>query len=131
MVDGVEVINGENMSKWNIKCTLLGFNLDKSITGGSDGHTLYHMAKVVTYSDNNMNRKKFLNAVKKKKTKVIGKPLDMLRKVTANSLKMRRNLKNYPDLVEKNIKYGYTVLGNQTRRIKDNVKRVRIKRKKA
>ena len=51
MVDGVEVINSGNLKKQNLKCALLGFNLDKAITGGSDGHLLGHMGKVVTYAD--------------------------------------------------------------------------------
>ena len=36
MVDGVEVINSENLNRWNMKSTVLGFNLSKIITGGSD-----------------------------------------------------------------------------------------------
>ncbi|MCP4372098.1 MAG: hypothetical protein GY797_28860 [Deltaproteobacteria bacterium] len=47
----------------------------------------------------------------------------MLRKVTSNGGKIRKSLKNYPDLVEKNLKYGYTVINLKSKQLKDNVKR--------
>ncbi len=123
MIDGVEVINSGNLKKWNLKCALLGFNLNKAIAGGSDGHTLVYLGKVVSYAQCKNSRKAFLDAVRKKKNKVIGKEINMLRKVTSNGRKIRTNLKNYPDLVEKNLKYGYTVINLKSKRLKDNVKR--------
>ncbi|MFT4304167.1 MAG: PHP domain-containing protein [Candidatus Woesearchaeota archaeon] len=119
MVHGLEAINSENLNKWNMNSSLLAFNVGKAITGGSDGHTLYHMGKVVTYAKCKSDRTSFLNAIKKKQTKVIGKEIDMLRKVTSNSFKLRKNLKNYPDLVEKNIKYSYSLFTHRTKKIKD------------
>lgn len=123
MIDGVEVINSGNLKKWNLKCALLGFNLNKAIAGGSDGHTLVYLGKVVSYAQCKNSRKAFLDAVRKKQNKVIGKEINMLRKVTSNGRKIRTNLKNYPDLVEKNLKYGYTVINLKSKRLKDNVKR--------
>ena len=123
LIDGVEVINSGNLKKSNLKCALLGFNLNKAIAGGSDGHTLVYLGKVVSYARCKHNRKAFLDAIKKKKNKVIGKEINMLRKVTSNGGKIRRSLKNYPDLVEKNLKYGYTVINLKSKRLKDNVKR--------
>ena len=123
MIDGVEVINAGNLKKWNLKCALLGFNIDKAITGGSDGHILTHMGRVVSYALCKKNRKAFLDTVKKKQNKVIGKEINMLRKVTSNGRKMRTNIKNYPDIVEKNLKYGYTVINLKSKTLKDNVKR--------
>jgi predicted metal-dependent phosphoesterase TrpH len=123
LIDGVEVINAENLNKWNLRSAILGFNLDKCITGGSDGHRLVQMGKAVTYAACKPNRKLFLNAIKKKKNKVIGKEIDIIRKVTSNGVKLPANIKNYPDLVEKNIKYGYAVFNTKSRMIKDNFKR--------
>ena len=123
MVDGVEVINSENMNKSNLRSALLGFNLGKGITGGSDGHRIPQMGKVVTYAACKRSRKAFLDAIKKKKTKVIGKEIDLIRKVTSNGVKLRTNIKNYPDLVEKNLKYSYTVINSKSKEIKENVKR--------
>ena len=123
MIDGVEVINSENMKISNLRSALLGFNLNKGITGGSDGHRTAQMGRVVTYARSRPNRKAFLDAVMKKKTKVVGKEIDLIRKVTSNGVKLRNNIKNYPDLVEKNLKYGYTVINSKSREIKENVKR--------
>ena len=123
MIDGVEVINSENMNKSNLRSALLGFNLDKGITGGSDGHRIPQLGKVVTYAPCRRSRKAFLDAIKKKKAKVIGKEIDLIRKVTSNGVKLRSNIKNYPDLVEKNLKYSYTVINSKSKEIKETVKR--------
>jgi len=123
LIDGVEVINSGNLKKSNLKCALLGFNLNKSISGGSDGHALVCLGKVVSYAQCKPSRKAFLDAVKKKKNKVIGKEINMLRKMTSNGRKISTGLKHYPDLVEKNLKYGYTFINLKSKRLKDNVKR--------
>ncbi|MEW6670596.1 MAG: PHP domain-containing protein [Thermodesulfobacteriota bacterium] len=122
-VDGVEAINSENLKKWNLRSAVLGFNLDKTVVGGSDGHALYQIGKVVSYADCKRSREAFLDAVWKKRNKVIGKEIDIFRKVTSNGLKLRTNLKNYPDLIEKNIRYSYTVLNSKSKRLRDNIRR--------
>ncbi len=123
MVDGIEVINAENLNKWNLRSALLGFNLDIGITGGSDGHRLVQMGKAVCYAACKKNRKAFLDAIKKNQIRVIGKEIDLIRKVTSNGVKLRTNIKNYPDLVEKNLRYSYTVINSKSKTFKDNVKR--------
>jgi predicted metal-dependent phosphoesterase TrpH len=123
MIDGIEVINSENMKKSNLRSALLGFNLGKGITGGSDGHRLSQMGKAVTYAPCRRSRQAFLDAIKGRKTKVIGKEIDLIRKVTSNGVKLRSNIKNYPDLFEKNLKYSYTVINSKSKAIKENVKR--------
>jgi predicted metal-dependent phosphoesterase TrpH len=123
MVDGVEVINSGNLKKQNLKCALLGFNLDKAITGGSDGHLLGHMGKVVTYADCRPERRAFLDAVKKKRNKVIGKEINLFRKMTANGFKLKSNFRNRTDLIEKNIKYGYTLIHTKSKALQENVRR--------
>lgn len=123
MCDGVEAINAENLKKWNLKSALLGFNLNKALTGGSDGHTMYHMGRVVTFSECNPTRKDFLDAIKNKNTKVIGKEINILRKVTSNGLKLKTSLRHYPEIVEKNIKYGCKVMNLTSRLLKENMVR--------
>ncbi len=123
MVDGVEVINAGNLNKWNLKCTVLGFNLDKTITAGSDAHSLNHIGKAVAYASCKKNRKAFLNALKKKKNKVIGKEIHFFRKVTSNGMKLRSNLRNCPNIMEKNLKYSYMLINSKSKMIKENVKR--------
>ena len=123
MVDGIEVINSENLNKWNLRSALLGLNLNKGITGGSDGHRLLQMGKVVCYASCKNNRRDFLDAVRMKQSKVIGKEIDLIRKVTSNGVKLRTNLKNCHDLVEKNLRYSYTVINLKSKLLRDNVKR--------
>jgi len=123
MVDGIEVINAENMNKWNLQSTVLGFNVGKGITGGSDGHRLSQMGKAVTYADGALDREAFLDAVKEGQTHVIGKEIDLLRKVTSNTIKLKNNIRNYPDLIEKNIRYSYTLLNAKQRSLRESVRR--------
>jgi predicted metal-dependent phosphoesterase TrpH len=119
LADGVEVINSENLNKWNLRSALLGFNLNKGIVGGSDGHRLIQMGRVVTVAGCTWRRRAFLDAVKQGRTRVIGKEIDLIRKVRSNGGKLRSSMRHYPDLVEKNLRY----LNTTSRQIKDTVKR--------
>ncbi len=121
MVDGVEVINAENMNKWNLKSTVLGFNLAKGVAGGSDGHRLSQLGKSVTLSDSAPTREAFLDAIKAGLTKVVGKEIHLLRKVTSNTMKLRSNMRNYPDLIDKNIRYSYAVFKSKRRSLRHSV----------
>lgn len=121
-VNGVEVINSENLNKWNLKSALLGFNLNKAIIGGSDGHSLYQLGRVVTYAAGTNNRQAFLSAVENGRNKVVGKEIDILRKVQSNGIKLRSNLKNYPDIMEKNISYGREVIHIKSKNFRDHLK---------
>jgi predicted metal-dependent phosphoesterase TrpH len=123
MVDGIEVINAGNINKWNLKCAVFGFNLNKAITGGSDGHSLNQMGMAVTYTDCAANRHDFLDAIKYKQTKVIGKEIDFLRKFTSNSMKLRSSIRNCPDLIGKNVKYSRAVIQFKSKMIKESFKR--------
>lgn len=123
MVDGIEVINAENLNKWNMRSALLGFNLNKGITGGSDGHRLPQMGKAVSYASCKNDRRAFLDAIKGGQTRVIGKEIDIIRKVRSNGVKLRTNIRNYPKLVEKNLKYSCSVINSKSKTIKDSVRR--------
>ena len=123
MVDGIEVINSENLNKWNLRSALLGLNLDIGITGGSDGHRLPQMGRVVCYASCKNDRRAFLDAIRTKRSKVIGKEIDIIRKVTSNGVKLRTSLKNCSDLLEKNLRYSYTVINSKSKNLRDNVRR--------
>lgn len=121
--DGIEVLNAGNLNKWNLQCAVLGFNLDKGIVGGSDGHSLTHMGGALTYAECNRTRKGILDAIRKKQTKVIGKEIAFIRKVTSNGRRLKKNLRHCPDLVEKNLRYGCTLINAKSRNFRDSVLR--------
>jgi predicted metal-dependent phosphoesterase TrpH len=123
MVDGVEALNASNLNKWNLRCTVLGFNIGKAMVGGSDGHALNHMGRAVTYARCPGNRHDFLDTIRKGTNQVVGKEIALLRKMTSNSLKLRSNLNNCPDLVEKHLRYGRKVINFKSRALRSNVRR--------
>jgi predicted metal-dependent phosphoesterase TrpH len=123
MADGVEVINAGNLKKWNLQCAVLGFNLGKSMIGGSDGHQLNQMGKAVTCTRRVKNRAAFLDAIRDNRNWVIGKEIDLFRKVASNGYKIRRSVKNYPHLIEKNVRFSYTLLNSKTRKFRDSMQR--------
>ena len=109
-VDGIEVINAGNIHRWNLRCALLGVNLKKAITGGSDGHSLYHMGKVVTYAACEQSGPAMLDAVKDGRACVVGKEINLFRKVAASSAKLNIPASAYPERLGKNIRYSYRVI---------------------
>ncbi len=121
-VDGVEVINSENVKKWNLKSALLGFNLEKAITGGSDGHSLYQMGRVVSYAKCKNERKSFLDAVKLKRNRVMGKEIHLLGKVGSSSYKLKSTIRNCPDIMEKNFRYGRNAIQIKSKILKNNLR---------
>jgi predicted metal-dependent phosphoesterase TrpH len=121
MADGVEVINSENLKRWNLKSALLGFNLNRAITGGSDGHSVRQMGSAVTYAACRKSRKAFLDAVSRGQVKVVGSESKLLKKIQSNGVKLKSSINNYPDLVEKNIRYGKSVVRLRTRNVVERV----------
>jgi predicted metal-dependent phosphoesterase TrpH len=121
MADGVEVINSQNLKRWNLKSALLGFNLNRAITGGSDGHSLQEMGRVVTYAACGRNRKAFLDAVSRKAVKVVGTESKLLKKIQSNGAKLKNSITNYPDMVEKNIRFGKSVIRFRVRKAAERV----------
>ncbi|MBC2710738.1 MAG: PHP domain-containing protein [Desulfosarcina sp.] len=121
MADGVEVINSENLKGWNLKSALLGFNLDRAITGGSDGHSIQQLGSAVTYAACDRSRKAFLDALSRKEAKVVGTESKLLKKIQSNGAKLKNSINNYPDLVEKNIRYGKSVIHFRSRRVAEKI----------
>ena len=81
------------------------------------------MGRAVCYASCKKDRQAFLDAIKGRQTRVVGKEIDIIRKVRSNGVKLRTNIRNYPDLVEKNLKYSYSVINSKSKTIKDSVKR--------
>jgi predicted metal-dependent phosphoesterase TrpH len=131
MVDGVEAINASNLKRWNLKCTVLGFNLGKAMVGGSDGHALNHMGRSVTYAPVPNNRRAFLDALRRNSNQVVGKEITLLRKVTSNSLKLRSSISNCPNLMEKHFRYGCKAINCKSQNLRSGLKRTINERFKA
>lgn len=123
MADGIEVINAGNMKKWNLQCAVLGFNLGKAMTGGSDGHNLFQMGKSVTFADCLPDRKSFLDAVRDRQACVVGKETHLFQKMTSNGYKLRSSIKNSPHVMRKNVRYSYSVINSKSKQVKDSVQR--------
>lgn len=126
-VDTFEVINSENFHLWNLMAGIKAFNLGKNMIGGSDGHTLYHMGKVITYSCNsrlskklfskdNINvdniRKDFLDSIKNNETKVMGKDIDILRKFISTAYKIKPNIRKLPRALIQSLIVKSPLIGN-------------------
>lgn len=109
-VDGLEVINAENVHRWNRQCARLGLQLGKAITGGSDGHSLYHMGKVVTYAVCEKSGPAMLDAVRNGSACVIGKEISLFRMVASSGAKLNVPAAVYPDRLGKNIRYSYRAI---------------------
>jgi len=123
MADGVEAINAGNMKKWNLQSTVLGFNLGRAMTGGSDGHNLFQMGKAVTFADCVPDRAAFLDAILAGQARVVGKETHLFQKVTSNSYKLRSSIKNSPQVMGKNVRYSYTLIHSKSVQMKDSVQR--------
>jgi predicted metal-dependent phosphoesterase TrpH len=131
MVDGVEVVNASNLNRWNLKCTVLGFNIGKIMVGGSDGHALNHMGRSVTYAQVPRSRRAFLDALRQKVNQVVGKEITLLRKVTSNSMKLRSNIGNCPDLMEKHFRYSCKAINCKSQNLRSSFRRTFNERFKA
>ncbi|MCP4744978.1 MAG: PHP domain-containing protein [Desulfobacteraceae bacterium] len=121
--DGVEAINANSISRWNLKCSVLGFNLRKIMVGGSDGHALSHMGRAVTYAKCPSSRHDFLDAVRNKSNLVMGKEIPFFHKVTSNSLKFRTNLCICQEMIKKNMSYSRIALNHKSQTIKAGILR--------
>ncbi|MFO7930076.1 MAG: PHP domain-containing protein [Thermodesulfobacteriota bacterium] len=119
--DGIEVINAGNIHRWNIKSAFLGLDKDAGLTGGSDGHSLFQLGRAVTCAPCGKNAESFLENVRNAQTLVVGKEINILRKVASSGMKIRSNLRNSQDLIGKNMRYGYAVINSRSKRLKERI----------
>lgn len=102
--DGIEVLNGGILKHMNKSALCLAQSLKKPITGGSDGHRLFELGKVLTYTKNQLDREGFLNAIKKHNSFVVGKESNVVEKIASNSQKITIPIKHPINYMQK----GYT-----------------------
>lgn len=93
-INGFEVLNGLMKRDRNEKALKITKEFGKSYIGGSDGHTLLQLGKVLTVTENT-NLEGFLDYIKKKQNMVIGEEVSWVYRkwihlnILKNSLKLR------------------------------------------
>jgi predicted metal-dependent phosphoesterase TrpH len=93
-LDAVEVINGSVLKHMNQSAVALSESINKGITAGSDGHRLFELGKVLTYTKYPADREDFLKSIKKQANFVIGKETNIMQKIAANSTKINVPMKH-------------------------------------
>ena len=69
LADAVEVMNGHLLRKKNFMAVELARDFDKAYTGGSDGHVIFDLGKVLTHVDCNTTDE-FLNGILKRQNDI-------------------------------------------------------------
>jgi len=121
-IDGVEAITGADLKVNNRKSTILAMNLNKGITAGTDGHMGYEMGKVVTYVEGAESAEDFIEAIRKQKSYVVGKEIDIVRKATTHGMKLPVQLNKTPNMVRHHITYSRQYLSHKKGRVKEKLK---------
>jgi predicted metal-dependent phosphoesterase TrpH len=93
-IDLIEVINGTNLKKQNMKALMLANKLRKGITGGSDGHTTTEIGKVLTYTKRAESKEEFLDEVIKMKSYVIGKQINLVARAVPHTIAIKRQMRH-------------------------------------
>lgn len=93
--DSIEVINGANVRRMNLKGIEWCNHLGKCFHGGSDGHILRSLGSVVTYAQCDKNIDAFLDAIRKKENYVMGKEINIPTRLLPFSRIAGRHLTKY------------------------------------
>jgi predicted metal-dependent phosphoesterase TrpH len=91
-LDALEVMNGANLKKMNWRALYWAEDTKKPFVGGSDGHSLFELGKVLTYSDAS-TLKGFLDNIIEKRNFVIGKQIGLIAHMPSDSSMLRRHLR--------------------------------------
>ena len=91
---GVEVIQGCNIHKRNLQAIGLASDLRKGITGGSDGHTTRELGNTLTFVKEDADIDSFLDAIRKRQNRVIGKNGNSVRDIMCHLGKLPAWVKN-------------------------------------
>jgi predicted metal-dependent phosphoesterase TrpH len=116
--DVIEAMTGASLRAYNLRSSLLAYNLGKPMSGGTDGHFLYEMGKVLTCIKEVKTREEFLDALLKKRSVVVGKEVDIMRRIASHSLKMRLQVKHAPRYVMEYAMYAKEFMAGRVNNIK-------------
>ncbi len=101
-IDALEVINGVQTRNGNKKASLLAEELGIGMTGGSDAHVAMSIGSVVTCAQTT-SIEEFLNAIKKKKTIVIGKEAAFHKRMVSHGTIIRKHARYVGTLMKDRI----------------------------
>ena len=93
--DSIEVINGANIRRMNLKGITWCNHLNKCFHGGSDGHILRSLGSVVTYAECGQTVDDFLDSIRKKQNYVMGKEMNIPTRLLPYSRIAGRHLTKY------------------------------------
>lgn len=91
-IEAIETINGFIPHRFNINSARFSCGIKAGVSGGSDGRTLQELGGVLTYAKAS-TIEEFLEALRKRRTKVIGKETSLLNKA--------RNIFHRPEMKPK------------------------------
>ncbi|MBL7050785.1 PHP domain-containing protein [Candidatus Woesearchaeota archaeon] len=110
-----EVLCGSNLKGMNKKSIEWAWQLNKSITGGSDAHALFEIGKIVTYSKAK-DLESFFEDIKNKKNFVVGKePINASRLVSYSPGIYHNYIRRLKPALK--VKYQHVIKGNIKRNI--------------
>jgi len=115
----IEVINGQNLKRYDVKAAVLANRLRKGITGGSDGHTAVEIGKVLTYTELISSKEQFLEELIKRRSQVIGKNLNMAARIGPHGTTIKKHMK-HPIYW---IKEGKRIIKENNHKIKEKIKK--------
>jgi predicted metal-dependent phosphoesterase TrpH len=123
-IDAIEVLNGAVSKSANENAIDYAYSLGKSITGGSDAHSLFEIGKIVTYARAN-SLKDFFEQIKRGRSHVMGKPIGHIKRVPSLLKSVQKHAKFlFPDLsmryhhiVARPVRYNKPLVLNKIRYI--------------
>lgn len=102
----LEIINGSALRRHNLRAIEMNELLNKSITAGSDAHSLLEYGSVFTCAEAD-SVEDFLNAIKLKKNFVIGKEANVPKRLFSHIQVFRRHVPYLPSWIKDSYRRQY------------------------
>ena len=123
-IDAIEVLNGAVSKSANENAIDYAYSLGKSITGGSDAHSIFEIGKIVTYAKAD-SVKRFFDQIKGGRSHVMGKPIGNVKRVPSLLKSVHKHAKflfpdismRYHHIVARPIRYNKPLVLNKIRYI--------------
>lgn len=100
----IEVLNGSSLQKNNLRALKLACDLNKSMTSGSDAHTLRELGIAITYTKEADSVDAFLKKIIKKRIFIVGKEVSKPRLLISQFSKLKPPLTNPIGFIRKTVR---------------------------